>query len=41
MPGRFKEEFRPDLIKRAVHSLWSKRVKHGSDPLAGLRPLQN
>src|SRR3989338_181661 len=38
MPSQFKEEFRPDLIKRAVHSLWSKaRQAYGSDPLAGLR----
>src|SRR3989344_8619719 len=38
MPSQFKEEFRPDLIKRAVHSLWSKaRQAYGADPLAGLR----
>ncbi|MDO8511012.1 MAG: 50S ribosomal protein L4 [Nanoarchaeota archaeon] len=38
MPSQFKEEFRPDLIKRAVHALWSKaRQAYGTDPLAGLR----
>jgi len=38
MPSQFKEEFRPDLIKRAVHSLWSKaRQAYGADPEAGLR----
>lgn len=38
MPSQFKEEFRPDLIKRAVHALWSKaRQAYGADPLAGLR----
>lgn len=38
MPSQFREEFRPDLIKRAVHSLWSKaRQAYGADPEAGLR----
>ena len=38
MPVQFKEAFRPDLIKRAVHSLWSKaRQAYGADPEAGLR----
>ena len=38
MPSQLKEEFRPDLIKRAVHSLWSKALQaYGADPLAGLR----
>src|SRR3989338_1473254 len=38
MPVQFKEAFRPDLIKRAVHSLWSKaRQAYGADPEAGMR----
>jgi len=38
MPSQFAEEFRPDLIKRAVHALWSKgRQAYGADPEAGLR----
>ncbi len=38
LPSQFSEEYRPDLIKRAVHSLQSKaRQQHGADPLAGLR----
>ena len=38
MPSQFAEEFRPDLIKRAVHSLWSKsRQQYGADQEAGLR----
>src|SRR3989344_3961686 len=38
MPSQFKEEFRPDLIKRAVHALWSKaRQAYGANPEAGLR----
>ncbi len=38
LPTQFTEEFRPDLIKRAVHSLQSKaRQKYGADPKAGMR----
>lgn len=38
LPSQFSEEYRPDLIKRAVHSLQSKaRQQHGADPGAGLR----
>lgn len=38
LPSQFYEDYRPDLIKRAVHSLQSKaRQQHGADPLAGLR----
>src|SRR3989338_7226925 len=38
LPSQFAEEYRPDLIKRAVHSLQSKsRQQHGADQEAGLR----
>lgn len=38
LPKIFKEQFRPDLIKRAVLSSQSKRRQpYGSDPMAGLR----
>lgn len=38
LPPVFQEEFRPDLIKRAVLSLQSRRLQpHGSDPYAGIR----
>jgi large subunit ribosomal protein L4e len=38
LPVIFKEEFRPDLINRAVVSIQSKRRQpYGSDPLAGKR----
>lgn len=38
LPNQFKESFRPDLIKRVVHSLQSKaRQQHGADPGAGMR----
>lgn len=38
MPAQFKESFRPDLIKRAVHALQSKaRQLYGADPEAGMR----
>ena len=38
LPTQFSEGYRPDLIKRAVHSLQSKaRQAYGSSPEAGLR----
>ena len=38
LPAQFKESYRPDLIKRAVHSLQSRaRQQHGTDPEAGMR----
>jgi len=38
LPKQFSEEFRPDLIKRAVHALQSAaRQRYGSDPEAGMR----
>jgi large subunit ribosomal protein L4e len=38
LPEAFSEEFRPDLIKRAVLSLQSRRLQpHGSHPYAGVR----
>ena len=38
LPGIFNEKFRPDLIKRSVLSLQSRRrVPYGTDPLAGSR----
>lgn len=38
LPGQFAEEYRPDLIKRAVHALQSAaRQAYGTDPKAGLR----
>ena len=36
MPEQFKEEFRPDLIKRAVEAIQAnKRQPYGADPEAG------
>lgn len=38
LPLQFQEEFRPDLIKRAVCALWSaQRQPYGATPEAGLR----
>lgn len=38
LPAVFSEEFRPDLIKRAVLALQSTRYQpHGSNPYAGIR----
>ncbi|MBU1974283.1 MAG: 50S ribosomal protein L4 [Nanoarchaeota archaeon] len=38
LPRQFKEEYRPDLIKRAVHALQSRaRQPYGADPEAGQR----
>src|SRR3989338_1849766 len=38
LPEQFKEEYRPDLIKRAVHALQSAaRQRYGADPEAGFR----
>jgi large subunit ribosomal protein L4e len=38
LPGVFGEEYRPDLIKRAVLALQSTRYQpHGTDPFAGMR----
>ena len=38
LPAQFKEPFRPDLIKRAIHALQScARQPYGSAPLAGQR----
>ncbi|MBU0470436.1 MAG: 50S ribosomal protein L4 [Nanoarchaeota archaeon] len=38
LPSQFLEEYRPDLIKRAVHALQSAaRQRYGTDPLAGMR----
>ena len=38
LPEIFNEEYRPDLIKRAVLALQSTRFQpHGTDPYAGLR----
>lgn len=38
LPTQFSEEFRPDLITRAVHALQANsRQRHGADPEAGLR----
>ncbi|MEK6951008.1 MAG: 50S ribosomal protein L4 [Nanoarchaeota archaeon] len=38
LPVQFQEEYRPDLIKRAVHALQSKaRQPYGASPEAGLR----
>ncbi|MDP3734202.1 MAG: 50S ribosomal protein L4 [Nanoarchaeota archaeon] len=38
LPVQFSEEFRPDLIKRAVHALQSAaRQRYGASPGAGLR----
>jgi large subunit ribosomal protein L4e len=38
LPGVFGEEYRPDLIKKAVLALQSTRYQpHGTDPFAGMR----
>jgi len=38
LPMAFEEEYRPDLIKRAVIALQSTRFQpHGTDPYAGIR----
>jgi len=38
LPGQFSEEFRPNLIKRAVHALQSAlRQAYGASPDAGMR----
>lgn len=38
LPQQFQEEYRPDLIRRAVQALQSlTRQRYGTDPLAGLR----
>ena len=38
LPRQFSEEYRPDLIKRAVHALQSSaRQPYGADPRAGMR----
>lgn len=38
LPRQFEEEYRPDLIKRAVHALESSaRQKYGTSPEAGMR----
>jgi len=38
LPAVFNEEYRPDLIKRAVIALQSTRYQpHGTDPFAGMR----
>jgi len=38
LPSQFSESYRPDLIKRAVHSLQSKaRQRYGASPDAGMR----
>ncbi len=38
LPSQFSEEYRPDLIKRAVHALQSaSRQVHGAHPEAGMR----
>ena len=37
LPSIFNEEFRPDIIKKAVHSIQSKRRQHyGPNPLSGV-----
>lgn len=35
MPSQFDEEIRPDLIKRAVLAVQSKRKRYGAEPMAG------
>jgi len=35
LPSQFDEELRPDLIKKAVLALQSKRKSYGADPMAG------
>ena len=38
LPELFSEEYRPDLIKKAVMALQStRRQPHGTDPFAGIR----
>jgi large subunit ribosomal protein L4e len=38
LPSQFSEEYRPDLIKRAVHALQSSaRQRYGASPDAGMR----
>jgi len=38
LPALFSEEYRPDLIKKAVMALQSvRRQPHGTDPFAGIR----
>lgn len=38
LPVQFQEEYRPDIIKRAVHSIQNnKRQPYGTDPRAGLK----
>ena len=38
LPSQFSEGFRPDLIKRAVHSIQSRsRQRYGASPEAGMR----
>lgn len=38
LPVQFSEEYRPDLIKRAVHAVQSaSRQVHGAHPGAGMR----
>jgi large subunit ribosomal protein L4e len=38
LPAIFSEEYRPDLIKKAVMALQSRRRQpHGTDPFAGIR----
>ncbi|MBU0457095.1 MAG: 50S ribosomal protein L4 [Nanoarchaeota archaeon] len=38
LPSQFSEEYRPDLIKRAVHALQANsRQAYGADPDAGMR----
>src|SRR3989338_6966105 len=38
MPSQFSEEYRPDLIRRAVHAIQSAaRQNYGASPLAGFR----
>lgn len=42
LPSQFSEEFRPDLIKRAVHALQSAaRQTYGADQRAGMRHSSN
>lgn len=42
LPVQFDEQFRPDLIKRAVEAIWSHdRQPYGADPRAGKRASAN
>lgn len=42
LPIQFAEQFRPDLIKRAVEAIWSHdRQPYGADPRAGKRASAN